>query len=201
MNEHSLHLDSQTREIGGFLYHTQPTADGLGLLQPLNEFARLYGGCTSASSPGLRKQLFLLDDSDDDAGIFERVLTGSFREIAFTRAKSVYQARELLLNADPDLITLDFHIPGECILGLLRDIRSHHRLMNVPVVVMSGTENGEDVSAAYLYGASSFLKKPFSCEEYADSVRLLLTYWLEKNWNSPPNRLVSAKCSGSKLTG
>ena len=66
--------------------------------------------------------------------------------------------------------------------------------MRTPVVMMSDTENDDEIHAAYLLGANSFLKKPFSCERYSDSVSLMLTYWLEMNYSSPtcrPERVVN----------
>jgi two-component system response regulator len=134
------------------------------------------------------KQVFLLEDSDDDAAIFLRAVRGRSPNVVVNRATSVKQARFLLWDASPDLITLDYHLPDECGLNLLRDIRAHHRLRHVPVVILSGTENEDDVDAAYDLGANSFLKKPVSVEEYMDSVSLLASYWLDKNYRSALHR-------------
>ena len=58
----------------------------------------------------------------------------------------------------PELILMDYHLADVYGIQVLRDIRQHENLANVPVVITSGMDVSDEVMAA---GANEFLVKPF----------------------------------------
>jgi CheY-like chemotaxis protein len=60
----------------------------------------------------------------------------------------------------PDLVLLDLKMPRATGWEILRWIRGHARLKNLPVIVLSGSELQEDKLRAYEGGATSYLVKP-----------------------------------------
>ena len=47
----------------------------------------------------------------------------------------------------------------------------------IPVVVLSSSDNQNDVLEAYTNGISGFIKKPLKFEDYSESIKILLSYW------------------------
>jgi CheY-like chemotaxis protein len=60
----------------------------------------------------------------------------------------------------PDLVLLDLKMPRATGWEILRWIRAHAQLKNLPVIVLSGSELQEDKVRAYEVGANSYLVKP-----------------------------------------
>jgi two-component system phosphate regulon response regulator PhoB len=58
----------------------------------------------------------------------------------------------------PDLILMDYHLADTHGVDVLRDIRAHATLNDMPVVMASGMDVTDEVMAA---GANHFMVKPF----------------------------------------
>jgi CheY-like chemotaxis protein len=77
------------------------------------------------------------------------------------------------------VVLLDLNLPGLGGLGLLRAMRSDRDLTGVPVVVMSTSDDGRDVAAAYGLHAAGFFRKPLEPARCVDAVRAIAVYWNE----------------------
>lgn len=91
------------------------------------------------------------------------------------------EAVEALISADgpvPDLIVLDFHLPGFNGLEILREIRKQDRTRYVPVVMLSALESDQQVSDCFVEGANSCVRKPDDPQTYVEQVALIVRYWL-----------------------
>ncbi|HEV8541143.1 MAG TPA: response regulator [Verrucomicrobiae bacterium] len=79
----------------------------------------------------------------------------------------------------PTLILLDLKMPQTSGFDVLQWIREHPELSSIVVVVMSGSNNDEDIGRAYDLGANSYLIKP---TRFEDMVRMMeslkdYTHW------------------------
>ena len=68
-----------------------------------------------------------------------------------------YQGEE---RANPGLIPLDLRLPGIEGSEVLSRIRSDSQLKMTPVVVMSSSQQSDDINAAYSMGADGYIVKP-----------------------------------------
>ncbi|GFR51342.1 hypothetical protein Agub_g13765 [Astrephomene gubernaculifera] len=85
-----------------------------------------------------------------------------------TIAESGTQALDVLSKAGPgafQLILTDVMMPDVGGLELLRFVRSHQHLYNVPVIMMSASEEQETMCAALLGSADEYLVKPVTRKE------------------------------------
>jgi DNA-binding response OmpR family regulator len=57
--------------------------------------------------------------------------------------------------------------------------KSPDALHLIPVVVLSSSNLSEDVVRAYALGASSYLVKPGSWNDYKNRLRAIINYWTE----------------------
>ncbi|KXZ53054.1 hypothetical protein GPECTOR_8g49 [Gonium pectorale] len=88
-----------------------------------------------------------------------------------TIAESGTHALEVLSKAGPgafQLILTDVMMPDVGGLELLRFVRSHQHLHNVPVIMMSASEAQETMCAALLGSADEYLVKPVTRKELAN---------------------------------
>ena len=108
-------------------------------------------------------RILMVDDSAADRAsvriAFEQ--TGLGIDLAF--AETAAQALSLLRagpRPPPHMMLVDIHMPGASGLDLLAMLKKDRALREIPVWMLSGTNNARDVRAAYRAHASGFLKKP-----------------------------------------
>ena len=62
----------------------------------------------------------------------------------------------------PELILLDINLPDISGIDLLTLIKNDQRLKDVHVVILTGSNEDQDIQKSYDLGASSYLVKPIS---------------------------------------
>ena len=70
---------------------------------------------------------------------------------------------------------------------MLRRIRAHPDTRALPVVVLTSSQEDQDVAASYANGVNSYIRKPVNFVEFVEAVRHLGLYWLLLNI-TPPSR-------------
>ncbi|RMF64662.1 MAG: response regulator [Calditrichaeota bacterium] len=86
----------------------------------------------------------------------------------------------------PVLLLLDLKLPRVSGFDVLEWLRKQKKLARIPVVVLTSSNQSQDVNRAYDLGANSYLVKPV---EFDDLVKLLKTlglYWIILNEKPEP---------------
>ena len=88
-------------------------------------------------------------------------------------AKNLHEARDLMLERDPDLFTLDVMLPEgeEAGFELAREIRE---FSSTPILFLTARDAVEDRIYGLDLGGDDYVTKPFSLDEYLARVRALL---------------------------
>ncbi len=76
----------------------------------------------------------------------------------------------------PDLILLDIKMPLKNGYEVLEFIRSQNNILDLPVVILSTTQNEIEVKKAYKLGANSFVMKPLEFSEFNQVIKNLNFY-------------------------
>jgi DNA-binding response OmpR family regulator len=80
-----------------------------------------------------------------------------------------------LAKADPpDLILLDFHLPDQDAPAVARELRAFPALATTRILLLSGSQEPDDIAAALAAGVDDHLAKPFTPGALAARVRLEL---------------------------
>lgn len=103
---------------------------------------------------------------DDDPSVVE-VITVNLKAdgYAVETAGDGEEAWDQVLAAPPDLMVLDWMLPGRGGLELLVDMRRDARTCRIPVVVLTAKARDEDVWAGWQAGVDRYLTKPFRVDE------------------------------------
>ena len=91
-----------------------------------------------------------------------------------TLAVSAEQAQREVDAVLPDLVLLDWMLPGQTGLALARQWRSAERTRELPVILLTARSEETDKVAGLDAGADDYLTKPFSPKELMARIRAVL---------------------------
>src|SRR5262249_55003733 len=77
----------------------------------------------------------------------------------------------------PDLILLDLGLPKKDGREVLAEIRATEELRDIPVVVLTGSNDEADRAHSQMLEVESYLVKPVSLNKFLDVVRELKRFW------------------------
>ena len=129
---------------------------------------------------GTRHALLLVEDNLDDEALSLRTINNCGVPCTAQVARHGAEALGALLatdGPDPDLVVLDFHLPGLTGLEILRELRKHEKTKHIPVVILSSLASDGEVMDCLANGANSFVEKPFDPKAYVEQVALIVKYW------------------------
>ena len=81
----------------------------------------------------------------------------------------------------PAMVLLDLHLPRIDGHEVLRRIRLDARTQFLPVVVLTGSKEDEDVSRSYSLGANDYVRKPVDFTQFVEAVKTLGLFWVLMN--------------------
>jgi DNA-binding response OmpR family regulator len=83
-------------------------------------------------------------------------------------------ALDVIRMCAPDLVVLDWMMPGKSGIDVCRDIRADAALASVPVLMVTSRSTRADRDASLAAGATSILTKPFTLRDFLVAVQGLL---------------------------
>ncbi len=90
------------------------------------------------------------------------------------RAESAEQALEMVRAELPDLVVLDWMLPGMSGIEFARRLRADKRTQGVPLIMLTARAGEQDKLAGLETGADDYLIKPFSPRELNARVKAVL---------------------------
>jgi two-component system phosphate regulon response regulator PhoB len=90
------------------------------------------------------------------------------------RAASVEEAEAAIRSALPDVLVLDWMLPGESGLAFARRLRSDERTRELPILMLTARAMEQDKLSGLEAGADDYLTKPFSPKELAARIKAVL---------------------------
>ncbi len=102
----------------------------------------------------------------------------------FLFARGGFAGRDI--GRRPKVVLLDLRLPKVDGIEVLRQLKSDQRLKDIPVVVLTSSQEDRDIAQCYKFGANSFVSKPVEFAAFADTVARLGLYWVLVN-KPPPS--------------
>jgi CheY-like chemotaxis protein len=130
-------------------------------------------------------EILLVEDSPSDTELTVEALAGGkicnhlslvedgVEALDFLRRRGAYQ------NAPrPDLILLDLNLPRMNGREVLAEIKADDQLSAIPVVVLTTSQDEQDILHAYACHANCYITKPVDFQQFLEAVRAIENFWL-----------------------
>ncbi|HPC88970.1 MAG TPA: response regulator [Methanothrix sp.] len=115
-------------------------------------------------------RIMLIEDDLLDAAAARRLLRHNALDRDLVIAADGRQAVSILQNSAPadlpQLILLDINLPDMSGIELLKNIKKEDKFKDIPVVILTGSNEDKDIQKSYDLGAKSYLVKPISNEAF-----------------------------------
>ena len=136
------------------------------------------------------RPILLVEDNGRDAELLLDALAGDLdvarlvhvrdgvEALAFLRRDGAFAAR---VGPQPALILLDLKMPRMTGMELLAIVKADETLRHIPIVLMSSSQQEQDLSAAYRLGVNAYVRKPLEFDEFVGAVRHVVVFWASLN--------------------
>ena len=138
-------------------------------------------------------QILLVDDSPEDARLFETALKEAAPRIKLYWVGTADEGMEYLNQekrfqgtGPVSLVVCDLNLPRIDGLEFLSEVKKNPVYASVPFIVYTSSAYPSDIQRAYALGANSYIVKPMTLETMVSQLRSLVHYWLEVVALPPP---------------
>lgn len=139
----------------------------------------------------MSKLILLVEDDASDEKLTLRALRNAKLGCDIVVARDGPEALEYLFGTGkfrdrdkrdlPALVLLDLNLPKLDGFEVLNRIRADESTRLVPVVVLTGSKEAEDISRSYALGANAYVRKPMDFGQFTEAATTLGRFWLTLN--------------------
>ncbi|MGV3772164.1 MAG: response regulator [Verrucomicrobiales bacterium] len=132
-----------------------------------------------------------VEDNEDDAWLLKRAwakaeINEPLRFLPSGKEAMKFITEEVQnttnsLSPEPVLLFLDINMPGMNGFEFLQWLRAHPELTRIPVVMLTTSENPNDIKKAYALGANAYLIKSNTLSELAAMFSAAHKFWIRYN--------------------
>jgi len=120
----------------------------------------------------MSQHILVVEDEPSIAELISINLTHAGYTVS--RALQADEALQLLRNAKPDLVILDWMMPGKSGVQFARELRSKPSTQAIPILMLTAKGEEADKVLGLDAGADDYVTKPFSPKELVARVKALL---------------------------
>ena len=130
-------------------------------------------------------QILLVEDNPGDVRLTIEALKEAKVFNKLTVVKDGIEALSLLRRqgqharaARPDLILLDLNLPKKDGREVLAEIKADNNLKHIPVVILTTSQDEQDVFKSYNLYANCYITKPVDLDQFITVVKSIEDFWL-----------------------
>jgi CheY-like chemotaxis protein len=137
------------------------------------------------------KYILLVEDNEDDVELTLRAFKKYNKNTKIKTVKNGEEALHYLINdklqydddfsENPEFILMDINMPKITGIELLKLIKENEKTKLIPVIMLTSSDEQEDIVTSYASGASSYLRKPVDFNQFSDLIQKIQSYWINNN--------------------
>ena len=112
---------------------------------------------------------------DDESSIREMLrLALEISDFECVEARDIHEAYQVITDDPPDIVLLDWMLPGGSGIELLRRLKKEEATQVLPVIMLTAKTNEDSVIQGLEVGADDYMTKPFAPKELIARMKALL---------------------------
>ena len=131
-------------------------------------------------------RILIVDDDPADAEIIQELLEECATALEIHVMHDGIDALEYLRSCIhvpvpglPDLILLDLNMPRKDGREVLQEIRATEQLQHLPVIVLTTSQEEDEIELVYRLGANCYVSKPAAMADFERLVNAIELFWLQ----------------------
>lgn len=124
-----------------------------------------------------RLNILFIDDDEVERMKFSRVCSKSNYKPTVIEAVNGEDALSKLENPTSDIIFLDLNMPKMNGIEFLKILKADKKLRFIPTIILSSSDNYNDLKTCYELGIAGYIIKPLRLEDYTRNIITMLDYW------------------------
>ncbi|MFQ5709139.1 MAG: response regulator [bacterium] len=128
-------------------------------------------------------KILLAEDDEGHAVLIQEALSENGLLNQIDRVKDGQEALDYLYGRNgfasngtlskPDIILLDINMPKVDGFEVLETIKQDDDLKNIPVIMLTTTDNQREIDRSYKLGANSYITKPVAFDDFIEKIAKL----------------------------
>ena len=130
-------------------------------------------------------EILLIEDNSDESSLIAKIIENKESNINITRIENGLDAMDYLYkkgkykhSRTPNLILLDLNLPKKDGREVLKEIKTDGKLKLIPVIVLTNSNDDNDVFEAYGHYANAYLTKPTDFDKFNKDMMVFGEFWL-----------------------
>jgi CheY-like chemotaxis protein len=134
-----------------------------------------------------KAKILLVEDNPVDIDLTLRAFKKQMGHFNIEIAKDGEEASQTIQRwisgeeAPPDIILMDLKMPRMDGFDVLKILKQSPVSSAIPVIILTSSNEENDIVAAYQLGANSYLLKPIDYSKFLTLIQLIVQYWIEEN--------------------
>jgi two-component system response regulator len=127
--------------------------------------------------------ILIIEDDDNDLFLIKKGLQNARISNALHIARDGVEALDLLLDGPaplphlPIVVLLDMKLPRVDGLEVLERLRGDARTKTLPIVILTSSDEQEDLLRSYKLGVNSYVRKPIDFSQFQETIGKIGLYW------------------------
>ena len=130
-------------------------------------------------------EILLIEDNSDESSLIAKIIENKESNINITRIENGLDAMDYLYkkgkykhSRTPNLILLDLNLPKKDGREVLKEIKTDPKLKLIPVIVLTNSNDDNDVFESYGHYANAYLTKPTDFDKFNNDIMVFGEFWL-----------------------
>ncbi|MEJ7767998.1 MAG: response regulator [Chitinophagaceae bacterium] len=131
-------------------------------------------------------RIWIADDDFEDFQLIKRILEEDKINVHLSHVEDGQylidilkaQSKYITFGELPNLILLDLNMPRKNGLEVLKELKEHKVLCRIPIIIFTTSKTIKDIEKAYELGASCYVTKPQTGEEWFTTLGFLSNFWI-----------------------
>ena len=124
------------------------------------------------------KRIVIVDDSASYCDLWSNFILDRYQDVATIETYTHPYDALPKIDDTIDLLIVDLEMPGMDGQATLKAIKADPELRDIPVVMMTGVCDEQEMQTAARNGANSYTIKPANVEQFLRTVLASTNYWL-----------------------